>query len=65
MLTEGLTHPTKIYKDTLEEHYRATWRKKLDYLKEYPHTDPRDEVFIGPGEKQARLDHERGQGNRE
>lgn len=59
LLTEGLPLPLKLRDEMLQGHYKETWRMKLRFMKEYPHTDPRDEFAVGEGESEARKEHDR------
>eukprot|EP01064_Diplonema_japonicum_P010867 TRINITY_DN1809_c1_g1_i4.p1 TRINITY_DN1809_c1_g1~~TRINITY_DN1809_c1_g1_i4.p1 ORF type:complete len:503 (+),score=111.26 TRINITY_DN1809_c1_g1_i4:42-1550(+) len=52
-LTEGLPFPKVLEENFLQDHYRKTWKNKLEFLESFPHTDPRDREFLCAAQKDA------------
>ena len=53
LLTEGLPMPEGLTNGADQDHYRAHWRKKLEYLESFPHTDPREKELLGAAQRDA------------
>eukprot|EP01062_Namystynia_karyoxenos_P070723 TRINITY_DN66093_c0_g1_i1.p1 TRINITY_DN66093_c0_g1~~TRINITY_DN66093_c0_g1_i1.p1 ORF type:complete len:549 (+),score=177.56 TRINITY_DN66093_c0_g1_i1:120-1649(+) len=53
LLTDGLPIPRLMDKERMQDHFRDTWKRKLEYLKHHTN-DPRDEPVVSQPEKDAR-----------
>eukprot|EP00756_Hemistasia_phaeocysticola_P066088 Hpha_TRINITY_DN8994_c0_g1::TRINITY_DN8994_c0_g1_i1::g.80758::m.80758 len=59
-LTEGLPMPPAIHHEVLEDHYKSTWKTKLEYMGAHPNQDPRDKEILAESEKEAVKEWRRG-----
>ena len=51
LLTTGLPVPKLIEEEAFEELRRKTWKMKIQFMKHFPYTDPRDREFMPQSSK--------------